>query len=323
MKLKCPISGVAWTVAQPLAGEGKAVHPMLSPCLSANYLSETYLPIWATGNMSLAEAHLLAMAFLLKLPLESTPELQVAHTHRLASTFTQSMQLLAKLAIKCETFSALKSLPKFRFNPNEPATLKSYLETLDGAIKVATASITPEARQANRLARLLTTTDVDSILHRGLRGSPLTKRDRGTFQRGLLQFIERIKPFPTATILRKDGRKIPQCQVWRDLLTTIFEEAGIYAIIGAGFTIDETEDLRDWLYDNIPNDTTHASAIFKAVNEALDLLEEFYGHTYQRKNAATAATALLLEDVPERPTKSATEIAASLRNALAARLKKN
>lgn len=282
MKVTCPISGIAYTVLSAFKGSCKHPHPIFSETNTVSYLISNYLEPWSEGVMNEEDTHLLGLAFLLKLPVSTIPSLPASACQTLSPFWAKYLERLAKLATKLDG-KDFKKLPKLAITLENLPNLPHWIDTLYTEVSLAYSPISEEAKKRNN-SRYRSTTEeqgtyspeeIDSIILRGLKKSPLSAKESRTFPKLIANWACNVGAFPTAYVKTEDGRKIVIAELWKDIIEKAFSKDGIMEVLSGDVTLADAEELLEYCYCEIPAGSTHASFLFKKLEEVREVLEEF------------------------------------------------
>lgn len=289
MKLKCPISGLTYQSEDNLPGCITQIHPLLSEFTSPSYLAETYLPLWAAEQLDDSQTHLLALAFLMKLPLVSVPILPHASIAAFLPFWNKHMEKLAKIACKLEDKS-FTQLPKLRITPDSLQFLSNQIDDLWTETNILFNPISEKARKLNKASYksafldsmeaapqigIYDKDEINSIILRGMKGSPLSLRESKAFPQLVANWAASVGNFPLAYVTLESGKKVTIMEVWKNIIISAFSKDGIYRILEDNVTLADCEELLDHCYSEIPVGTLHASELFKKLEVIQSVLEEF------------------------------------------------
>jgi len=351
MKVTCPISRISYFVSLASLAGGRVSsqvhhnpsahpthpHPLLSRSISASQLAKTYLEAWSAGKLNEEETHLLGVAFLLKLPMEGTPDFPPAPATSYLPFWSKYLDRLAKLAVKLEGKEHL-GLPKVRITPDSLPHLPHWIDLLYTEVGILFSPISEEAKKRNRdsyrsflLANeensntgTYSPADIDSIITRGLKGSLLKGKESKDFPNLMAVWASNVGEFPTAYVTLEDGRKLTIDKHWRDIITKAFMKDGIYEVLGGDVTLADVDELLEYCYTEIPAGSLHASCLFKKLEEIREVLEEFRGGVKPAKiekfKGSDTDLLLLLQDGGEVTPPPATQGTQTIAQKLAAKL---
>lgn len=288
MKMKCPLSGVTYHSDDLLPGEVTHLHPMLSESISASYLTKTYLPMWAGDLLIPEQVHLLGIAYLLKLPLASIPSFPNVSHEVFEPFWDKHMERLAKLACKLEGKELIR-LPRLRITPDTIDNLTHQLDDLWTETNILFSPMSEKAKKLNKLGYknfldsenekvstgLYDEDQINSIILRGMKGSPLSGKESKVFPDLVANWAARVGNFPLAYVTLESGKKVTVCQVWKDIIISAFSKDGIYKVLEDNVTLADCEELLEYCYSEIPVGTLHASQLFKKLETVKEVLEEF------------------------------------------------
>lgn len=289
MKVKCPITGIIYTVDSPNLGKSIAPHPILSQYLYCSDLVSQYLEPWAAGELSPTETHLLGVAFLMKLPLEGTPLLPDLTPAEYLPFWNKYLERLAKLATRLEDKS-FDLLPKIRVTPENFAHLPHWIDDLHTEVSILFSPISERAKKLNRgsyktaildsdnapLNRgAYSQQDIEQIILRGMKGSILTPKESKIFPQLVAEWAESVGEFPTSYVTLESGKKLQINELWKDIIIAAFSKDSLNAILQGEATLADADELLEWCYTEIPPGSTQASILFKKLEVVVEVLEEF------------------------------------------------
>lgn len=301
MKIHCPISGVSYEVSFPVAGHATSPHPMLS--LSVKELNETFLPVWAAGSMSSELQHLLALSYLCKLPVDRMDAFSKKDSVELSSFWAAHMETIARLATSLENRPQNK-LPRLAVGWESIPALKGWVESLSIAQANRAMPISDEARKLNsaawkgevtvlmggKVSAGMDQKEIDSLILRGLRGSPLSRTEAAKYPQLITRWIENAAPFPTAKVALPSGKKVTIAEHWRHILEVSFSKDGALDLLCEDVNAGDLEEILEHCYTEIPANGIMASLVWDKLEAVKDVLEEFRNSTTPKKLATPKFT---------------------------------
>lgn len=339
MKIHCPISGVSYEVSFPAAGHATAPHPMLS--LPVKELNETFLPTWAAGSMSSELQHLLALSYLCKLPVTAIHAFGRTSHAELTTFWGKNMEAVARLATSLEN-RATKGLPTLTLSADTIGCLSGWIEALTTAQACRSMPTSDLARKLNsqnwkaevsilvggKVNSGADQKEIDSLILRGLRGSPLSRSESGKYPTYITNWIANAAPFPTAKVELPSGKKVTLSEHWRHILEIAFSKDGALDLLCEDVNAGDLEEILEHCYNELPADGLMSSLVWKKLEAVRDVLEEFKTSTRPVKPEKVALysgtdsdlAALLGEETPvSKPTQ---DTGLTLLQKLAAKIKK-
>ena len=282
MKVTCPISGLTYSVPSGFKGTHKHPHPLLSESTSVSYLISSYLEPWSEGLLGEEDTHLLGLAFLLKLPIATIPSLPATSCKTLAPFWAKYLERLAKLAARLDG-KDFKQLPKLAVTTETLSNLPHWIDTLYTEVSLAYSPISEEAKKRNNSRYRTASEDsgtyspeeIDSIILRGLKKSPLSAKESRAFPKLIANWACNVGEFPTAFVTLETGKKLVIADLWKDIIEKAFSKEGTLDILGGDVTLADAEELLEYCYCEIPAGSTHATCLFKKLEEVREILEEF------------------------------------------------
>lgn len=291
MKVKCPVSGLTYTVDFPHFGTSTCPHPMLA--LSASALNETFLELHAAQQLSSELTHLLGLAYLTKLPVVEVPALPANSHETMHAFWLKNLEKLARVCTKLERKTFLRPLPSIRATPETLPHLQHWLQDLEIELGQAAMPISDEARKLNSLAaRSGVLTDnssihekdiVESIMLRGLRGAPLKGKEAKRFPELIADWAQEVGEFPHTPVLLPSGKRIPLAQHWHTIITAAFTKDGAGDLLDGDVSTGDIEELIEYCYDQIPAGSIHATALWEKLTYLQENLEDYKARGSLRK----------------------------------------
>ena len=294
MKVTCPISGIHYSVTMPVRGTSVAVHPMLSSSVRVVNLVDWYLKDWTTGELSPEVVHLLGIAFVQKLPIESIAfaplgerELEV-----LGKTWASNMERAAKLAAKLESRGRqFRRLQRFVLNAETAHCLGEWLKDLEVAVSLSSEPISEKAKELNRaayktlvdsssstVARLLEPEQVENMILRSLNDSPLTGSEVKALPVVLADWANKVTSFPSNQATR-----------YQRIIQTIFDGDYINKILMSDITVIQIRALEEHLVLNTPSQavgTSHSRLLMDRLHKVIPVIEDFSPELVSRRKGA-------------------------------------
>lgn len=297
MKVTCPISGISYVLSKPVRGHALSPHPMLSSSIKVSQLTEWYLADWAKGDLPETETHLLGIAYLLKLPVESVAMSVIASDElEVFDKFWSSiMEKLVKLATKLDgKVVAMRRLPKMVVNHQTLAFLPDWLETLASELGNASMPISDKAKELNRasykvgtevsgrtISQYLDTGEIDGIVLRALRASPLAASEAKALPVILADWALKVSDFPSHSRTR-----------WQRVIQTVFQPDYVNKILMSDITLDQVKAIEEHMKLNTPAHavgTSHSSLLMSRLAEVIPVLEDFAPAISSRKKVNESA----------------------------------
>ena len=291
MKVTCPISGVRYILSNPLRGHAIHPHPMLSSTITIAQLNDWYLKDWAEGNLASDLTHLLGMAYVIRLPIESA-NLPVADEFKLEkydNFWSGILEDLAKVATKLEGRNKqFKRLPRFMLNAETLRRLPDWLADLKTEMSVASMPISEKAKELNResyktrgeisaqtISSFLTPEQTDGVVLRALRESPLAKGEAKALPVILADWANKVTEFPQGQATR-----------WQRIIQTIFNENYIDQIIMTGIKVVDIKQIEEHVMLNTPSHavgTSHSKLLMARIATVIPVIEMFDPQISARK----------------------------------------
>lgn len=333
MKVNCPISGISYIIPSPVRGTSVSIHPMLSKSITVSDLVTWYVPDWAQGKLPMEQTHLLGLAMLQKLPVESIAfaPLQEEELERLDKLWCGNMEKLAKLAARLEGRNReFRRLPRFVMSAATASNLPDWLGYLETELCITSAPISDKAKELNKqnykalvesssatVSMMLEPEQVDSMVIRALNESLLTASETKALPVVIADWANKVTEFP-----RNLAPK------WQRIVQIIFHGDYINQILMSDITLDQIKAVEEHLVLNTPSSavgTSHSSLLMKRIGEVIPVIEDFNpGKAYNRKGSGDAVVGALFGDddmpVVKRPAVASTGAKMTLAEKLAARL---
>lgn len=282
MKVTCPISGITYTVATPVKGHAVSIHPMLSG-LKVSDLATWYLKDWATGELTPEHTHLLGLALLQKLPIDTVafPPLQIEELEVCCKVWHANMERLTRLAGKLERRDRkFRFLSQFRLGLDTIATLPAWLTDLHDQLSLSSEPISEKAKELNRasykavvetsastVASLLEPEQVENMVVRALKNSPLSNSEGRALPVVLADWANKVSDFPGAVRTR-----------WMKIIQVIFHQDYIGQILMSDIKLDQIRALEEHLRCNTPIEavgTSHSSLLMLRIAAVIPVIEDF------------------------------------------------
>lgn len=337
MKVTCPISGISYAISSPVRGHSIHPHPMLSSAIKVSQLNEWYLADWANGDLPPVETHLLGVAYLLKLPVES-----VSVSGAVSGTYDQldvfwsaSMERLAKLATRLDgKVATLRRLPRMVVTAETLRFLPDWLETLSSELGNASMPVSEKAKELNRasykagteitargISQYLGADEIDGIVLRALRESPLGKAEAKALPVIIADWACKVTEFPAHCNTR-----------WQRIIQTIFDTDFVNKILMSDITLEQVKAIEEHMQLATPAhavSTSHSSLLMARLATVIPVLEDFSPAISSRKkvneaalNEALLGTGPLANGATSGPKLAATGPKMTLAERLALRLAK-
>ena len=323
MKVTCPISHISYRATGMACGSIIAPHPLLNSAIPFKELKATYMLSWAAGKLTATETHLLGTALLLKLPIEGTPQLPELDVETYSAFWAVHIERLAR-TVEYLDGRDFKYLPKLRMTGESISNLQSSLTAIMDAAKTLWTPTSEEAKRRNSLLatnptialKLLNSRQeltrsysdnsndaihaaatVEEILNRGLKGSPLTRKEQKTFPALIANWAAQVGSFPSAVVTLDTGKKVSISQLWKGIIEQAFQKDITATIFTSDTNIGDVEELLEHCYTEVPTGTLHASELFKKLEVLKDILDEFKGGD-KPIQASDSDLLAMLEDAP-------------------------
>ena len=346
MKVYCPISGVSFTVDFPTDGHATYPHPMLS--MPAKQLTETFLGAWVKLQTTSELTHLLGLAYICKLPIVALPKLPSDAHETMQPFWAKNMERLAKLACSLEGKALTGKIPRVNVSADNLVFLEHWVSDLTAFWSARSQPITDAARKINSANSTsvvtsptkgsMTQEEIDSLIIRGLKGSPLTNKESQKYPELITRWVTNIAPFPVAKVTLPSGKKTTITQHWQHIMETAFSKSGALDLLCEDVNLGDLEELLEHCYENIPIQTgLMASLVWKKLEEVKSVLEEFRGGSVPTAGHSTPKTpkinqfkgnsdellALISDETPTAPVTEAQSTGLTLQQKLALKLKAN
>lgn len=291
MLIQCPVSGTMHDTKDGVAATVTAPHYLLTDSIPFSELEA--LVANHLGTLTPDLLHTLGIALLLKLPLETEPELATSQPERLSNFWLLNIPRMLPISrtLAAKTFNGL---PTLRVTFETLPHLPHWLEELKTQLAYLRAPISEEAKRRNResyksslLDDLLGGTgtapvqtwskeEKQSLMIRAIKGSPLTPKEQTAFPQLLADWADSEAPFPLATVRLASGKKTTTKGVWQSLITKAIREGSSYIdLISGEFTLDDLEDLEAHLLAGLGSSSLQSSYLFRKLAEAREVIAEF------------------------------------------------
>jgi hypothetical protein len=297
MKVNCPTSGISYIIPTPVRGQSVSIHPMLSRSIKVADLVSWYVADWAQGKLAIEQTHLLGLAFLQKLPVESIAfsPLTDADLDSLDKLWCANMEKLAKLAARLEGRAReFRRLPRFVMSEATASNLPEWLGYLETELAITSAPISDKAKELNKqnykalvesssatVSMLLEPEQVESMVIRALNESLLTASETKALPVVIADWANKVTEFP-----RNLSPK------WQRIVQIIFHGDYINQILMSDITLDQIKAVEEHLVLNTPSSavgTSHSSLLMKRIGEVIPVIEDFNpGKAYNRKGTGDA-----------------------------------
>lgn len=326
MKVTCPISGVSYILTAPVRGHATHPHPLLSSSIKTSQLHDWYLADWIKGDLPAIETHLLGCAYLLKLPVESVCITNFGMPAANYDKFWSSnMERLAKLATRLEgKIVKARNLPRMVVNAETITNLPDWLGTLESQIAWDSMPVSEKAKELNResykvstevsgrtISQYLDSSEIDGIVLRALRASPLAKSEQKALPVILADWAGKVTDFPAHSRTR-----------WHRVIQTIFQDNYIDQILMSDMTVEQVKAIEEHMKLNTPEHavgTSHSSLLMQRLSVVIPVLEDFSPAISSRKKVDDAQLNAALMGESSKPAQS-TGPKMTLAERLAARL---
>ena len=306
MKVNCPISGISYVLTSPVRGHAIHPHPMLSSDIKCAQLADWYLADWTKGDLPPIETHLLGVAYLLKLPIESIGI--VTMTDMTLPVFDKFwsgiMEKLAKLALRLEgKNSKFKRLPKMVVTADTIQFVPDWLDLLAQELGNAGMPISEKAKELNResykvdssvtgrtISQYLDAEQIDTLVLRALRNSPLASSEQKALPVILADWAIKVADFPEHSRVR-----------WHRIIQTIFAHDYIDRILMSDIKLEQIKDLEEHMRLNTPVSavgTSHSTLLMERFNTVIPVISDFSPAISGRKkmDEGLLSAALMGED---------------------------
>lgn len=332
MKVNCPISGISYILTSPVRGHAIHPHPMLSASIKCAQLADWYLADWTKGDLPATETHLLGIAYLAKLPVDSIHLTSVSDDALLSydKFWTGSLEKLAKLALRLEGKNAqFKRLPKMVVTSETLQFVPDWLDLLAAEIGNAGMPVSEKAKELNRasykadtsvsgrtISQYLDEEQIDTLVLRALRNSPLASSEQKALPVILADWASKVTEFPEHSRVR-----------WHRIIQTIFASDYIDKILMSDIKLDQIKDLEEHMRLNTPVaavGTSHSSLLMARFDTVIPVISDFSPAISGRKkmDEGLLSAALLGEDKPRAVSTGSQPKGLTLAERLAARMNK-
>lgn len=305
MKVTCPISGIKYSSEFFHRGAPIHPHPIFAESVTASKIYDWYLSDWQDGKLSATETHLLGMALLCKFPINSLglPELTDSQLTELQKLWNANLERLSYCARKLDDRKwKLKGLPQINVTLESLSNLPSWISDVRVAIDTYSAPISDKARELNRaqykvtdnqagrnVAAMLEPEQVDSLVTRALKGSPLSAGEQKALPVILSDWANKVTEFPGHTKMR-----------WQKLVQLVFAPDFINQILMSDMNAEQVKAFEEHMLLNTPAEavgTSHSTLIMRRLGEVIPVLEDFNPVISKRRKVDEAElTAALFGD---------------------------
>lgn len=313
MKVTCPISGIKYNAEFFHRGAPIHPHPIFAESVTASKINDWYLSDWQDGKLSATETHLLGMALLCKLPINSLglPELTDSQLTDLQKLWNANLERLSYCARKLDDRKwKLKGLPQINVTLESLGNLPSWISDIRTAIDTYSAPISDKARELNRgqykvtdnqagrnVVALLEPEQVDSLVTRALKGSPLSAGEQKALPVILSDWANKVTEFPGHTKMR-----------WQKLVQLVFAPDFINQIFMSDMNAEQVKAFEEHMLLNTPAEavgTSHSTLIMRRLGEVIPVLEDFNPVISKRRKVdeAELTAALFGDDDKPAPAK--------------------
>lgn len=315
MKVTCPISGIKYTINNPVRGHAIHPHPMLSSTISLQQLTEWYYVAWATGDLPAVETHLLGCAMLVRLPIKSIglPVMDEAKLEKWDKFWAANLEKLSRLAVRLDKKeTSLKNLPQLVVDSDSLALLPEWLQDLESAINYNSAPVSEKAKELNRgsykhlvesgasgAVKLLDADELDALILRAMRGSPLSNNESKALPVIVSDWARKVTDFP-------DHSKM----LFQRIIQTIFDKDAINLVLMSNIKLEQVKALETHLQLNTPAHavgTKHSTILMERLAEFIPVFEMFSPEISSRRNIDDSDMMTALSgDAPRKVTTQAT-----------------
>lgn len=330
MKVICPTSGIQYSVATPVKGHAVSIHPILSGSIKTEDLSVWYVKDWATGELSPEHTHILGLALLQKLPVESIafPPLSELEIPVVCKVWNANIERMVRLARKLEGRGRkFRGLSLFRLGLDTITALPSWLTDLEVSLSLASEPISEKAKELNRasykavvetsastVASLLEPEQVDNMVLRALKSSPLSTSEGRALPVVLADWANKVTDFPGAVKTS-----------WMKIIQVIFHQDYISQILMTSIKLEQIRALEEHLVLNTPTEavgTSHSTLLMKRIADVIPVIEDFSPQvvTKRRVNAGNNGVIDALLGVEGKVAETKPAILAGPRMTLAEKL---
>lgn len=309
MKVICPTSGIKYTITTPIRGHAISQHPMLSASIKVAQLNEWYLDDWIKGDLQPVETHLLGVAYLQRLPLESIHIQPIDETklEKWDAFWSGNLERLARLAAKLENKDSMyRRLPKFVVSGDTMRFLPDWLDSLESEMGYNSQPVSEKAKELNRSSykfiadnssqaiKLLEPDEIDGIVLRALRNSPLSGNESKALPVIVSDWARKVTEFPENCKMK-----------YQRIIMTIFDPDAINKVLMSDIKLHEVVALQDHLMLNTPPHavgTSHSQILMAKLENFIPVFADFSPMISARKkvNEDSLVAALDGSDAPVR-----------------------
>lgn len=290
MQVRCPISGIGFTIFDGFQCEVTAPHPILS--LSTAQLLEQIYPIFKNGALDSDTLHVFGISLLGRLPLENTPTVQARDSSYYHEFWETVIPKLIPLCRRLEGKS-FKDLPTIRVTTETLSHLPYWIDELHEALSYASLPISDEARRLNRegyKSQLLNSQlelgsvpvaswsqeEKDSLVLRGIRGSVLSPKESAAFPTLIAEWADKETKFPVTTITLPGGKRTTQKAIWQGIINKAVRAGSSYLeLIGGDFGLEDIQELEAHLLCSLGSSSIQSKFLFEKLAEAVEVITEF------------------------------------------------
>lgn len=330
MKVLCPTSGIKYTISIPIRGHAISQHPMLAASIKVSQLDEWFLVDWTKGDLPAIETHLLGVAYLMRLPLESIyiQPIDESKLEKWDAFWSANLERLARLALKLENKDSMyRKLPKFVVSGDTMQFLPDWLDSLESEMGYNSQPVSEKAKELNRASykfisdnssaaiKLLEPDEIDGIVLRALRNSPLSGNEAKALPVIVSDWARKVTEFPDNCKMR-----------YQRIIMTIFDTDAINKVLMSDIKLHEVVALQDHLMLNTPPHavgTSHSQILMAKLENFIPVFADFSPMISARKKVDenSLVAALDGDDAPMRVNYSLPKNdGPSLQEKLAARL---
>lgn len=296
MKVTCPISGITYNTPLPVRGHAIHPHPILAESITCAQLDDWYLDSWYVTELPATETHLLACAYLLKLPLKSVSIAEIKTKSDLAwweMFWAGNLEKLASVAALCESRARrLRDLPQFALTEDTVGSLPDWITDLSSALGWASQPISEKAKELNRASykvandstsnatKLLEPEQLENLVRRAHTGSLLSTSEQKALPVILSDWALKVTEFPEHSKMR-----------WQRIVQTIFKVDYIDQILMSDIKLEQIQALEAHLMLNTPVHavgTSHSSILMKRLADVIPVVADFNPTISARKKVNEA-----------------------------------
>lgn len=261
MKLKCPKSGISYSVNIGY-GHGKVPHPIFG--LPTKALIMQNLDVFIMGKLSKTEVHLLGCALLNKLPIIWERPLQES----VCIPFWKShIEQLATIVMQHDP-TKTAFLPKFKISAitEDLSNLSIYLHSVDSAIL--------EYNNGNVKADYFRDRTEETILR--LLRTALAKAEKTKMLPTLMaDWASDVGRFPDTRILVSEGLHSTLREHWHYIIKKVFSVSSPVEILSETISLGDVDELIEHCEQNIDVGSIHSLALFRKLRIVKEVLAEF------------------------------------------------